>query len=116
MWYVQDTPLEMGPTEVAPGKHTDGRTYTNADLDERDIWRRAIPAGSLLIFAHACWHRGALNQTDRPRDLITNAYARREIDKSHLTTKQPDGTVAYAPPPPDLLARLGPAVRDLLRA
>jgi ectoine hydroxylase-related dioxygenase (phytanoyl-CoA dioxygenase family) len=113
MWYLQDTPLEMGPTETLRGKHLEG-PFTNADVEERDIWRRPIPAGSLLVFAHRCWHRGALNQTDRPRDLITNAYARRAIDKVHLFSRQHDGQEAYATPR-ELLARLSPAMRDLLR-
>jgi hypothetical protein len=114
MWYLQDTPLEMGPTETAPRSHLTDRVYTNADLQEHQIWRRAIPAGSLLIFAHRCWHRGALNHTDRPRDLITNGYARRAVDKVQLTSRGPDGVIAYREPR-ELMASFSPAVRDLLR-
>jgi hypothetical protein len=78
------------------------------------VWRRPIPAGSLIVFAHATWHRGAVNQTDTPRDLITNAYARRVIDKSHLLTPQPDGRDAYREPLAQM-HRFSPAMRDLLR-
>jgi hypothetical protein len=114
MWYLQDTPLEMGPTETLPGHHLRG-PYTNADIDERDVWRRPIPAGSLLLFAHRCWHRGALNHTDRPRDLISNAYARRVIDKVQLYAPQPDGQQAYREPLAQM-TRFSPTMRDLVRA
>jgi hypothetical protein len=93
MWYVQDTPLEMGPTELMSG-------YRNDPPDEysaRSLHRQHMPAGSLLLFNHRTWHRGAPNQTSTPRDLITNAYARREIEKTQLMTACPDGSQAYIP-------------------
>jgi ectoine hydroxylase-related dioxygenase (phytanoyl-CoA dioxygenase family) len=116
MWYLQDTPLDMGPTELVPGAHLDGqRQHTNDSLtaDHARIWRAAIPAGSLLFFNHRTWHRGAPNRTDRPRDLITNAYARGPVIGSQITTKIADGSMKYVPPT-DLLPRYSPTLRALL--
>ena len=72
------------------------------------------PAGSLLIFNHRCWHRGALNHTDRPRDLITNAYARPVLTLEHLQVTR-DGVLAYDEPR-ELLAVCTPRVREMLKA
>ena len=106
MWYMQDTPLEMGPTQVVPGSHKrDGDDPPGDDQRVSGI----MPAGSLLLFAHATWHSGALNHTDRPRDLISNAYARPELKKVQLTTPV-DGGGRYVQP--DALLRPG---GDMLR-
>ena len=115
MFYLQDTPLEMGPTECVPGLHRTDRQITNADITEGMLWRRAIPAGSLLLFNHRCWHRGAENHTDNPRDLITTAYALPMIEKSHLTVKDAGGREAYAEPA-EVIRAGSDATRMLYRA
>jgi ectoine hydroxylase-related dioxygenase (phytanoyl-CoA dioxygenase family) len=114
MWYMQDTPTEMGPTQFVPGSQRSARRYTEAELTDEMLWRRPVPAGSLLLFNHRTWHRGRLNQTDTPRDLITNAYARPEIDKVQLTVKREDGAEAYEERS-DLLAACSDTIRMLLR-
>jgi hypothetical protein len=98
MWYVQDTPLEMGPTELIPGSHRVDHGYADDQVTPEILFRRPISAGSLLLFSHYTWHRGASNQTDQPRDLITNAYARPQVAKVQLTTPSPDGKEQYVPP------------------
>lgn len=114
MWYVQDTPLAMGPTEFVPGSHTAGKRYTDSELTPDRLWRRAIPAGSLILFNHRTWHRGARNATGTPRDLITNAYARPEVEKVQLTVKGEDGRERYAVPE-GLLEDASPMLKMLLR-
>ena len=114
MWYLQDTPLEMGPTELLPGSHRSGRVAGDPEPAPETLWRRAIPAGSLLLFNHRTWHRGALNQTDTPRDLVTNAYGRPETGKVQVPTKLPDGREGFFPPP-ELLAACSDTLRMLLR-
>jgi len=37
------------------------------------------------------------NNTNLPRDLITNAYARREIEKVQLLSRGPGGAQVYVP-------------------
>lgn len=113
MWYMQDTPLAMGPTELIPGSHLSDVEVRNEDLAAgEDTWHQPMPAGSLLLFSHATYHRGALNNTDTPRDLITNAYTTRAIDKVQLTVKV-DGEKRYVPYKP-LLAQGDAAVLQLL--
>jgi hypothetical protein len=97
MWYLQDTPLEMGPTEWIPRSHTGTDAFTDDALAPSLLRRQSIPAGSLLLFNHRTWHRGALNATARPRDLITNAYARPEIGKVQLTTPVNGKNARYHP-------------------
>ncbi len=112
MWYLQDTPLEMGPTELIPRSHLSERSYDGAEPDPSAVFRCAVPAGSLLFFKHCTWHRGALNRTDMPRDLISNAYARMEVEREHLHTTQPDGSKRYVPYEP--LRPLASALRRQL--
>ncbi|MDA0839161.1 MAG: phytanoyl-CoA dioxygenase family protein [Planctomycetota bacterium] len=115
MWYVQDTPLEMGPTELILRSHLTDNSYRQDALDGVELFRRSIPAGSLLLFFHRTWHRGAWNQTDTPRDLITNAYARREIDKVQLTSSLENEGDCYVPCE-QLLKISSESIRKLLRA
>ncbi|MBI2193942.1 MAG: phytanoyl-CoA dioxygenase family protein [Planctomycetes bacterium] len=112
MWYVQDTPLAMGPTELIPGSHRGGRKYDDEEAGPL-VLRREIPAGSLLIFNHRTWHRGARNETDTPRDLVTNAYARPEVGKVQLMSPKPGGGEAYVPCEV-LLRTASPLTRQLL--
>ncbi len=118
MWYLQDTPLEMGPTELLRGSHADGgRKHSNTEIeqDSSTLFRRAIAAGSLLIFSHYTWHRGANNTTERPRDLITNAYARPQVPKGeHVSIKGEDGVERFSPPT-DVMSMLSAGMKRLLR-
>ena len=115
MWYVQDTPLEMGPTELITRSHLTEEVYTEDALDGAELFRRNIPAGSLLLFFHRTWHRGAWNQTDTPRDLITNAYARRAIDKVQLTSPLENEDDRYVPCEA-LIANASESIMKMLRA
>jgi len=113
MFYLQDTPLEMGPTQLIPGSHQRNEPHRDGPETDALVWKQGVPAGSLLIFNHRTWHRGAPNQTGTPRDLITNAYARREITKCQIMVKQADGTEKYVPCAP-LLASGSALLRQLL--
>ena len=111
MWYLQDTPLEMGPTELVSGSHNAGIDYSGKMYVT--VFRQAMPAGSLLLFNHRTFHRGAPNNTALPRDLITNAYARRAVEKVQLTTPQAAGGEMYMPCNP-LLDDCSNVLRQLL--
>lgn len=115
MWYVQDTPLEMGPTALVPGSHRNGRNYQVEPPSDAEVFNRAIPAGSLLLFSHRTWHSGRFNNTPQPRDLITNAYARRAVDKVQLTKPVEDGSARYIACD-ELLATGSGTLRQLLAA
>lgn len=114
MWYAQDTPLEMGPTELVRGSHISGKNYRDIEPSESELFRQPIAAGSLLIFSHYTWHRGAQNHLEQPRDLITNAYARPEIEKRHLLSPREGGEDIYILPT-ELLASASPTMHHLLK-
>ncbi|MCX5662703.1 MAG: phytanoyl-CoA dioxygenase family protein [Planctomycetota bacterium] len=120
MWTLQETPLAMGPTEFIPGSHIQGdRRYGNDDFpagrSSDGLLRRDVPAGSLILFNHRTWHRGGPNTTEQPRDLVTNAYARPEVEKVQILTPRGDGTEAYVPCEP-VLAKASLMLSQLLRA
>jgi ectoine hydroxylase-related dioxygenase (phytanoyl-CoA dioxygenase family) len=119
MWYLQDTPLEMGPTQLVIGSHVEyERAYKDEEADgllaSGRLFNRAVPAGSLLLFNNRTWHRGRPNQTDLPRDLITNVYALPAVEKVQLLTSPDGGAMRYVVPE-GLLATGSEAVRELLR-
>jgi ectoine hydroxylase-related dioxygenase (phytanoyl-CoA dioxygenase family) len=105
-----------GPTQFVPGSHYSGRrppTQENPTFEGRGPVPVFCKAGDIYLTNHQCWHRGAPNQTERPRDLITNAYVRPEIEKSHLMTPQTDGTSRYIPCT-ELMAK-NPILHQLLK-
>lgn len=114
MWYVQDTPLAMGPTELLRGSQINLLPVADAAAG-LPCFSTAIAAGSLLLFNHQTVHRGRLNATSTPRDLITNAYARPEIGKVQLTVSPADGAAAVYQPPTELLAGNDPVLKQLLQ-
>jgi len=83
-YYVVDVPMEMGPTQIAPGSHRAGRQPRLEDgLPPR--WRGAEPfsavlnAGDAVLYSNSCWHRGAPNLTDRQRLSVVPSYSRRFV-------------------------------------
>jgi len=98
MWYLRETPVEMGPTEVIRGSHLGLKMWTDDEadaspkllpspaLDGHHTGGSTIPAGSLLIFNTRSFHRTAPggNRCDVPRDIVTNAYALPCIQKVQL--------------------------------
>jgi hypothetical protein len=115
MWYLQDTPLVMGPTQLVLGSHVEfEKTYGEEDVAGLEakgrLYQEAMPAGSLLIFNNRTWHRGRPNETEQARDLITNVYALPAVEKVQLLTVMGDGTQRYVEPG-GLLAEAGTSGR-----
>jgi hypothetical protein len=96
MWYIRDTPLEMGPTQLLRGSHLSPSTRTKEEAlnEEQDLLSSpalsvastVVPRGSLLIFNHRLFHRTDPqgNRCTLPRDIITNAYSQHWIRKTQL--------------------------------
>jgi hypothetical protein len=97
MWYLQDTPLEMGPTQLIPGSHKHDQFVNDDALKPSQLFSRAIPVGSVLLFSNHILHRGRFNQVDQPRDLINNVYARPEINKAQLKHPALNSEQFYGP-------------------
>lgn len=86
LYYLDDVPLELGPTQVVPGSHRSGRRppQTDAELvwDGRGYETMVADAGDCLLLNGQTWHRGATNRTsDRHRHVLQVTYGRRFISQ-----------------------------------
>ena len=85
--FLQDCPIESGPTGVIPGSHTSGQAPPrDRPLDDDLTWegRRALPmvadAGDVALFVSDVWHRRLPSQSGDPgRFFLQVHYARRDI-------------------------------------
>ena len=72
-YYPQDTPVELGPTAIAPGSHyyntPDGATASN----EFPVCGKA---GTVAIVNYDLWHRATPNRTDKNRYMMKFLFAR----------------------------------------
>ena len=72
-YYPQDTPVELGPTAIAPGSHyyntPDGSTVS----DELPVCGKA---GTVAIVNYDLWHRAMPNCTDKNRYMMKFLAAR----------------------------------------
>ena len=77
-YYPQDTPTEMGPTEVYPGSHH--LFALQSWMGHYDQIRGAIstaaPAGSIFITAYSIWHRRGASTATGTRNLLKYSYWR----------------------------------------
>lgn len=83
-YYLDDVPLELGPTQVVPGSQRSGRLppSTEEELvwDGRGYETLVARAGDCLLLNGQTWHRGATNlTTDRHRHVLQVTYGRRFI-------------------------------------
>jgi ectoine hydroxylase-related dioxygenase (phytanoyl-CoA dioxygenase family) len=91
--FLQDCPLEAGPTAVLPGSHRSGRLPSrDAGLDLTYEGRPAVlltaRAGDAAFFVSDAWHRGTPAQPKYGRFFLQVHYARRDIAQRILTTSE----------------------------
>ncbi|GAB3988756.1 phytanoyl-CoA dioxygenase family protein [Actinoallomurus acanthiterrae] len=84
LYYLNDVPMELGPTQVVPGSHRSGRQAPQTDeelvWDGRGYESLVAEAGDCLLLNGQTWHRGATNLTnDRHRYVLQVTYGRRFI-------------------------------------
>ena len=85
--YLQDSPLESGPTGVIPGSHTSGQPPPSDRLADDDLeWegRGAVPivtkAGDVALFVSDVWHRRLATLPGDPGRLFVQChYGRRDL-------------------------------------
>ena len=85
--YLEDCPLESGPTGVVPGSHISGQPPpTDRLTDDHLSWegRSAVPvpaeAGDVALFVSDIWHRRMPpGDRDRGRMFVQCHYGRRDI-------------------------------------
>ncbi len=74
---------EFGPTQVVAGSHLTGRKpdYTDALPPEVAATSLLARAGDVYLVNSQTWHRGAQNESERVRYLLTATYGRRFISQ-----------------------------------
>jgi hypothetical protein len=85
--YLQDCPIEAGPTGVIPGSHTSGRVPPSQRLADDDLqWegRGVVPvvaeAGDVALFVSDVWHRRLPPRAGDPgRMFVQCHYGRRDL-------------------------------------
>ena len=85
--YLQDCPMQCGPTGVIPGSHTSGQPPPHDRYDDVDLtWngQGVVPvicaAGDVGMFVSDIWHRRLPTQTgDYGRLFLQAHYGRRDI-------------------------------------
>ncbi|MBT5874570.1 MAG: hypothetical protein HOH43_14215 [Candidatus Latescibacteria bacterium] len=77
-YYPQDTPLELGPTEVLPGSHfIFALQHYMAHYDRvRGAVQTSAPAGSIFITAYNVWHRRGRSTATGLRNMLKYCYWR----------------------------------------
>ena len=71
-YYPQDTPVEMGPTEVLPGSHI---ARTRREDDDSGVVT-AAPAGSFVIHSQSILHRRSESTAKGLRHMLKYSYWR----------------------------------------
>ncbi len=77
-YYPQDTPPELGPTEIVPGSHF-WRNQTRAMWHLNHILgakKTSAPAGSIFLTVHQIWHRAGMLRKNGVRNLFKYPYWR----------------------------------------
>ena len=75
LYYPQDTPDEMGPTQLIPATHL-YRAFTAADRERGK--QGSGPAGTCLLVHFDVVHGGSFNAADRTRHMVKFVFARVE--------------------------------------
>ena len=77
-YYPQDTPKELGPTEILPGSHFlfGGFSHMEHYRNFKGVVSTAAPAGSIFVTAYPVWHRRGKSMAKGRRNLIKYWYTR----------------------------------------
>ena len=77
-YYPQDTPADLGPTEVLPSSHflRIKRRYMTQYGSIRQAVQTVAPAGSIFITHYSIWHRGTRSTATGIRNLLKYNYRR----------------------------------------
>jgi hypothetical protein len=94
--FLQDCPLECGPTGVIPGSHRSGQAPPADRRDDDDLtWNglTAVPilakAGDVSLFVSDAWHRRLPSLPGDPgRYFLQVHYGRRDLAQRLRTTDQ----------------------------
>lgn len=101
--FLEDCPLDAGPTAVLPGSHRSGRTPPKERLMDLDLTYDgrapillAAKAGDAALFVSDAWHRGTPAEEGYGRFFLQCHYARRDIQQRIFTTEEVSHVVPEA--------------------
>jgi ectoine hydroxylase-related dioxygenase (phytanoyl-CoA dioxygenase family) len=72
IWALEDFTVANGATEVIPGSHLWGNEHP--DEREHEAVPVVMPAGSVVVFEGALWHRGGQNRSSGTRLALSPQY------------------------------------------
>ena len=77
-YYPQDTPTELGPTELVPSSHflRVKRRFMSHYGNIRKAVKTVAPAGSIFITHYSIWHRATSSTANGVRNLLKYNYWR----------------------------------------
>lgn len=76
-YYPQDTPFEMGPTDLLPGSHfLFAGDYMGHYTGIRGAFPTTAPAGSIIVCFYNIWHRKGVATAAGIRNLMKYHYVR----------------------------------------
>jgi ectoine hydroxylase-related dioxygenase (phytanoyl-CoA dioxygenase family) len=96
IWAIEDFTAEVGATEIVPRSHR--WAYERPDASTESV-PALMPAGSVIVFDGALWHRGGLNRSDRTRLAISPQYCQPWLrpQESMLLIAPPERARAMTP-------------------
>ncbi len=93
--FVEDCPLDAGPTAVLAGSHRSGRLPPldrrddlNLTFDNRPPVLLAAKAGDAIMFVSDVWHRGTPAKEGNRRFFLQCHYGRRDIAQRLFMTNE----------------------------
>jgi ectoine hydroxylase-related dioxygenase (phytanoyl-CoA dioxygenase family) len=93
--FLEDCPLEAGPTAVLAGSHRSGRLPPKERIMDLDLTFDGRPpvllaakAGDAAMFVSDVWHRGTPAQPGFGRFFLQIHYGRRDIAQRIRTTEE----------------------------
>ena len=93
--FLQDCPLDAGPTAVLPGSHRSGRLPPRDRINDMALTfenKSAVllpaKAGDAILFVSDAWHRGTTAQPGYGRFFLQVHYARRDIAQRIAMTSE----------------------------
>ena len=72
IWALEAFTEENGATELCPGSHLWGGEHP--DDHPHEVQKAVMPAGSVVIFDGALWHRGGANASSATRLALSPRY------------------------------------------
>jgi len=94
IWAIDEFTEDNGATELIPGSHR--WSFEHPDTKDHEIVPATMPAGSVLLFDGALWHRGGANRSRAPRLAISPQYCQPWLrpQESQLLIVPPDAARA----------------------